>query len=159
MPGIRIITAVLAVTSLIRIAAFAQPSPWGFSVLDGKGQPRMITALKQVPYKSGTEPSVDWNLRSTTALRDRNGQVISGIGFYGWTEGGNTRVAVIARLPPEGAENKFYGWGELSKIGLKPRLELIATYTLTSGDPATMQELKALGAEAAALRIEMQPPK
>ncbi len=151
--------AAFVVSSLVGTSGFIQQPPWGFSVLGKNEQPRMIAKLMESPYKPGIEPSVFWNLQSTTGLRDQNGQVISAFGFYGWTEGTTTRVAVIARLPPEGAENRFYSVPELFKNGLKPRLELIATYTLKSGEIRVIEELKAIGAEPAFLRIETEQPK
>jgi hypothetical protein len=67
-------------------------------------------------------------------------------------------VAVIARLPPEGADNWFYSWPELTKSRLTPRLESFATYTSTVGETRMMQELQAIGAAPASLRTEMEQP-
>jgi hypothetical protein len=159
MKANRVSTAAFVLSAVLGTAAILQQSPWGFFVLGANERAIAAVRLQQVPYKPGTEPTVFWNLDDTKVVRDKDGQVISGFGFYGWTDGTTTRVAVIARLPPEGAENKFYSWPELNKRGLKARLALFATYTLTAGESKVMEELKAVGAESASLRIQMSEPK
>jgi hypothetical protein len=153
----RIWTAALVVSAVL--AGFAQQPPCCFVVLNTAGQPTMIGKLGDVPYKPETEePSVDWNLDRKEPVLDKKGQVISGFRFYGWREGSSIRVAVLARLPPEGAENRLYGWSELNKAGKKPRLEVFATYSIPAGETRPMDELKALGVEAVALRTESVLP-
>jgi hypothetical protein len=145
----RIWTAAFVASSVL--AAFAQQPPCCFVVLNAAGQPVMSAKLGDAPYKPDKpdiEPSVDWNLDGRKPVLDKNGQVISGFRFYGWREGANIRVVVVARLAPEGAENRFYRWRDLNKAGMKPRLEVFATYTLAAGETRPMDELKALGVEA-----------
>jgi hypothetical protein len=152
----RIWNAAFVVSAVL--AGFAQQPPCCFVVLNRVGQPVMVAKLGNAPYKLGIVPSVDWNLDGERPLLDKKGQVISGFGFYGWREEASIRVAVVARLPPEGAENRFYGWPELNKAGLKPRLEVFATYKFAAGETRPMDELKALGADAVALRSESNLP-
>jgi hypothetical protein len=141
------------------IAPSGQQPPCCFAVLNAIGRPVIVAHLGDAPYKHGfDEPSVDLNLDGKRTVLDKNRQVISDFRFYGWREGGNVRVVVVARLPPEGAENRVYNWPELNKAGMKPRLEIFATYTLAPGETAPMDELKALGVEAIALRTESKLP-
>lgn len=135
----------------------AQQPAWGFSVLTELGQPVIIAKLKPEPYKPGSDPTVYFNLDGVKTVRNKTDQIISGFGFYGWSEGAVSQVAVIARLPPEGAENKFYPWSELK--GRKPRLEVFATYKLTDGETRIMEELRALGLQEVVLRAEANQPK
>jgi hypothetical protein len=149
---------IFAVSAVLN--AVAQQPPCCFAVLNTAGQPVLMARLGDAAYKAGIAPSVEWGLMDEkTPLLDKKGQVISGFGFYGWMEGGNVRVAVVARLPPEGAENRIYRWPELNKTGMKPRLEVFATYTLAAGETHSMDELRALGLSAVALRSESQPPR
>jgi hypothetical protein len=158
MRSTRVWTAAFVVS--IGLAGFAQQAPCCFVVLNPAGTPVMTAKLGDLPYKAGmdAEPSVDWNLDGKKPLLDKNGQVISGFRFYGWREAANIRIVVVARLPPEGAENRFYRWPELNKAGMKPRFEVFATYTLAAGETRSMDELKALGVEAVALRTESSVP-
>ena len=149
-------TAAFVVTAVL--AADARQPACCFVVLNRAGQAVMLAKLGDAPHRPGIEPSVDWNLGGEKPVRDKKGQVISGFRFYGWREGGNIRVAVVARLPPEGAENRLYGWPELNKAGMKPRFEVFAAYTFAAGETQPMDELKALGVEAVALRSESQLP-
>ena len=154
----RVWTAAFVIS--VVVAGFAQQPPCCFSVLNPAGKPVMAAKLGDAPYKPGmdAEPSVERNLAGKTPLLDKKGQVISGFRFYGWSEGANIRVVVAARLPPDGAENRFYRWPELNKAGLKPRYEVFATYTLAAGETRSMDELKALGVDLVALRTEAIPP-
>lgn len=157
MPPARALTLVAVLAS--SAVMIAQQQPCCFAVLNAAGEVRMTAKFADAPYKRGTVPSVEWGLRpEKNRVVDNNGQVVSAFGFYGWREGSETRVAVIARLAPEGGENRVYLWPELNKAGLKPRYELFATYTVPPDGTRAMDELKALGVEAVALRSESRPP-
>ena len=158
MRTVRVWTAAFVVSA--GLSGFSQQPPCCFVVLNPAGTPVMAAKLADAPYKPGTDagPSVDWSLDGKKPLLDKNGQVISGFRFYGWREAANVRVVVVARLPPEGAENRFYRWQELNKGGMKPRFEVFATYTLAVGETRPMDELRALGVEAVALRAESNLP-
>jgi hypothetical protein len=147
------------VLSAVLTGSARQP-PCCFSVLNPAGKPVMAAKLGDAPYKPGmdAEPSVECNLDGKKPVLDKKRQVISGFRFYGWSKGANIRIVVAARLPPDGAENRFYRWPELKRAGLKPRYEVFATYTLRAGETRSMDELKALGVNLVTLRAEATPP-
>ena len=75
---------------------------------------------------------------------------MSGIAFYGWTEGSSVRVVVLARVPADGAANRFYPSGDSASL----KLEEFAVYTLKPGESRLIDELKASGMEPMSIRVE-----
>lgn len=94
MRTMRIWTAALVVSAMP--AVFAQQPPCCFEmltieVLTPAGKAVLSGRLGDAPYKPGTdaEPSVDFNFDGKNPVRDKQGQVVSGVRFYGWSEGSN----------------------------------------------------------------------
>jgi hypothetical protein len=83
-------------------------------------------------------------------LRDTKDRVISGIAFYGWTEGANVRVVLLVRVPAAGAENEYYSSAERSKLNL----EEFASYGLGVGESRRLEELKSATFGRYSIRIE-----
>ncbi len=80
--------------------------------------------------------------------------MISGIAFYGWSEGPNVRVVLLVRVPAASAENKFYSSGDASKLSL----EQFASYRLGVGESRRLEELKSATFGPYSIRIESRPP-
>jgi hypothetical protein len=80
----------VAMAFLAGTAAPAQQGLW-VTVLDAQGRAVMGFAARTEPYRPGLDPRVGEDFTGDFDLRDRKGRVISGIGFYGWTEGSNVR--------------------------------------------------------------------
>lgn len=88
-------------------------------------------------------------------VRDHDGEVVSEIGFYAWTEGTATRVQVFLMVPAPGAPNRW-----LKEKGDDPkllRLKAFATYQISLGQSKRIEELKTLGLEPWVMRFESGP--
>jgi hypothetical protein len=139
----------VAMAFLAGTAAPAQQGLW-VTVLDAQGRAVMGFAARTEPYRPGRDPRVGEDFTGDFDLRDRKGRVISGIGFYGWTEGSNVRVVVLVRVPDTGVDNKFYSSADSSKT----TLEEFATYRLATGESRSIDELKSSSFAPYAIRVE-----
>jgi hypothetical protein len=127
----------------------AQQAPW-VAVLDEQGLSVMAFAARTEPYRPGLLPRVFEDFTGDQNLRDGKGRVISGIAFYGWTDGSNVRVVLLVRVPAAGADNTFYSSGDRSQLSL----EEFASYRLGVGESRRIDELKSSAFGPYSIRIE-----
>ena len=89
-------------------------------------------------------------------VRLKDGQIVTGFGFDGWTEGEGVRVVVTALLPTDGT-NRYV---EI-KRGMPPpsfRKQEFARLTLAPGEKRSVDEMKALGLEPMLLQLGTKSP-
>ena len=127
----------------------AQQAPW-VAVLDEQGRSVMAFAARTEPYRPGLLPRVGEDFTGDEGLRDAKDRVISGIAFYGWTDGSYVRVIVLVRVPAAGAENKFYSASDKSKLSL----EEFASYRLGIGESRQIDDLKSSTFQPYSVRVE-----
>lgn len=118
------------------------------TVRPADGQDVLGFAARTESYRPGLQPAVGEDFTADQGARDRQGRVISGIAFYGWTEGSSVRVVLLVRVPVEGAANRFYS----STADL--RLQTLATYALKAGESRTLDDMKTVGLEPMSIRLE-----
>jgi hypothetical protein len=131
----------------------AQQQLW-VTIRTADGRDVMGFAARSEPYRQGMRPRVSETFTEDHGVRDRQGRIVSGIAFYGWTEGSNVRVVVLARVPVDGAANRFYPGGNSASV----KLEEFAVYTLRAGESRRIDELKAAGMEPMSIRVDARAP-
>jgi hypothetical protein len=104
--------------------------------------------------EQGMRPRVGEDFTGDLGVRNRQGRVVSGIAFHGWTEGSNIRVLVLAKVPVEGAANRFYSSDDSARL----KLEEFAACTLKVGESRRIKELKGAGMEPMSIRLETRSP-
>jgi hypothetical protein len=127
----------------------AQQQLW-VTIRTADGRDVMGFAARSEPYRQSMRPRVGEDFTGDLGVRDRQGRIVSGIAFYGWTEGSNVRVVVLARVPVDGAANRFYPGGDSASV----KLEEFAVYTLKAGESRRIEELKAAGIEPMSIHVE-----
>ena len=127
----------------------AQQQLW-VTIQTADGRDVMGFAARSEPYRQGMRPRVGEDFTGDLGVRDRQGRVVSGIAFYGWTESSSVRVVVLTRVPADGAANRFYSRGDSSNL----KLEEFAVYTLKAGESRRIEELKAAGMEPMSIRVD-----
>ena len=144
----RFIHAVVCAIGLSVVPAAQQERP-GFSILNGRGAVAMAAVLRDQPFRSGDMASVGADLQPAQPVPGKNGQWLSSVGFYGWSEAGKIRIAIIGELHPSGT-------GGTS--GAKPRDIVLATYDMAVGETRMLDELKPLGLDLVSVRIDSKFP-
>ena len=88
-------------------------------------------------------------------VRLADGQIVTGFGFDGWTEGEGVRVVVTALLPADGT-NRYLE----TKPGMRPtfRKQEFAKFTLSPGEKRRVEEMKALGIDPMVVRLDTKSP-
>jgi hypothetical protein len=88
-------------------------------------------------------------------VRLADGQIVTGFGFDGWTEGEGVRVVVTALLPADGT-NRYLEM----KPGMRPtfRQQEFAKFTLSPGEKRRVEEMKALGIDPMVVRLDTKLP-
>jgi TonB family protein len=142
------VEAIMAVTVAFETPS-AQNRPLTVGLLTPDRQGGVFSGLRPEPYAAGARirSFVPNQVRET---KTPDGQVVSGFTVYGWRENDTIRVLVLAALPPEGAENKYY---DLKAVSGEDTLALvnsfryreIARYDMAIGEVRTVVEMKALG--------------
>ncbi|HEX7778927.1 MAG TPA: hypothetical protein VF424_06810, partial [Vicinamibacterales bacterium] len=110
------------VASLLLILASTVPTAnqqlW-VTVRTAAGRDVMGFLARAEPYRQGMQPAVGEEFTSDLGVRDKRGRVVSGIAFYGWTDGSTVRVLVLARVPVDGAANRFYSSDDTARLKLE----------------------------------------
>ena len=88
-------------------------------------------------------------------VRLKDGQIVTGFGFDGWTEGDRVRIVVTALLPADGT-NRYVE----TKPGMRPsfRKQELAKLTLSPGEKRAVEEMKTLGIEPLIVQLETKSP-
>jgi len=84
-------------------------------------------------------------------IRDRDGQIVSAVGFYGWTDGAKTRVQVYLLVPAPGAPNRWLKENGDDPKQLRPKA--FAIYEISRGQSKRIEEMKALGLDPIIMRF------
>ena len=88
-------------------------------------------------------------------VRLKDGEIVTGFGFNGWSEGEGVRVVVTALLPTDGT-NRYVE----RKPGTPPsfRKQEFARFTLSPGEKRSVDEMKALGIEPMLVQLDTKSP-
>ena len=108
------------------------------------------------PYTPGQRVRV-YLVNPTPEAKTEDGFVVSGFSIHGWQEGDAIRVVVLAALPPEGKENRFYPFSTGADMMNTMRFREFARYAMAAGETRTVSEMKALGVEPMILQVVRTP--
>ena len=122
-----------------------------FTTSDGQGG--VIAGTRPHLYTPDILPNVFVPVRSTNA-RTSDGLVISGFSIYCWSDGDGVRVVLLAAVPPEGKESRFYEVTRGDSFPSMFQFSEIGRYTMVHGDKRHLDEMKAVGVEPMILRAE-----
>jgi hypothetical protein len=106
--------------------------------------------VRDEPYVAGQQPPIQVYLIGAEAereVRDRDGEVVTGFGFYAWQQQGNPAVDVHVFLlvPAEGQPNRFMGGPEAGSVRSRLRPKDFITFTMKTGETRELEEMKQLG--------------
>ena len=135
-------TVMLTLMSLLTVPEQASLTRW-VAVEDAKGQRVAGFTAEAPPWSEATSPRIHEHFTGGTAVKRRDGRIISGTAFYGWNEGERLHGVVLVAVPVRGAENRFYPHPEDTSL----RYEVAARFSLAPG------EVKPLGEVYAPLRF------
>lgn len=143
---VRIATLLLCVGATVSATQKEEPPPV-VNVITSTGQHRGGTSARPQPYTYGRRVPLSIYLvgEHERSVKDGDGEVVSGLGFYAWrsTVGAPVVVRVFLLVPAVGQPNAFMA-GSASPVG-RVRPKDFASYSLKSGEKVSIDQMKTLG--------------
>jgi hypothetical protein len=153
----RALIAVILVTLAAGAVAGARQKPEFMAWLRvPHGDAGIGSGIDGPPYTPGQRVRV-YLVNPTPEAKTEDGLVVSGFSIHGWKEGDAIRVVVLAALPPEGKENRFYPFSTGPEMMNTMRFREFARYAMAAGETRSVSEMKALGVEPMILQVMRTP--
>ncbi len=151
---------VLSAVLVVPPAVFAGQSAGPFVIVlqpDGRQVGAFVPAKEPIKLLGSVGPSVSSALPRKD-VRTKDGQVISRFWFSGWRTGPAVTVVVAAMIPAPGTPNAYVE--QQAGVSWRDVLQLreIARFTLKVGESRAVAEMKTLGLDPMAVRVDAHQP-
>ena len=129
----------------------------GVIVKEHDGTPRLRFGLREAKPKQWPDSGDVHFFFRRHDVKDAAGRVVTGLGFIGWKQGPDARIAVFTLVPKAGAPNAFLAASPETTRNL--RLEPFDEFTLAPGKSMSVDKVKVLGVEPAIVVFEVAQPR
>lgn len=123
-------------------------------IRDGRSKLQGFFAPRNDPYEASVCCPFKMPAPDPGNVRDEDGLIVSGFGYYSWKQDGAIHVRVLALVPRPGAPNRFL-W--TTPGDLRPRD--FVTFKLSMGQTHLVAEMKRLGLEPIRVSLEREMPQ
>lgn len=127
------------------------------TVRDAGGKLRSYFEPRPEPFRAGMKPITTILLSDRRDVRDSEGRIVSGFGFYCWRDSSEIHVQVLVFIPKPGAPNRYLA-NDFAELQSLTRTSPFASYSLKMEVPTPIVEMRVLGLEPMRLTLEPRVP-